>query len=81
MAEAMKNIYNYELLHRLALDIASVYRDFQTDDFLRTTISETWDLLCFFRLLSNCTAGRRKIGIFPCLLLQDIHSMPLRNLR
>lgn len=45
MAEAMKNIYNYELLHRLALHIESVYSDFQTDEFLKSTISETWDEL------------------------------------
>lgn len=35
MGNAIKDRYNYESLRKLALDIKSVYSDFQTDGFCR----------------------------------------------
>lgn len=43
MGNAIKDRYNYESLRKLALDIKSVYSDFQTDVFLQSTIDETWE--------------------------------------
>ena len=43
MGNAIKDRYNYESLRKLALDIKSVYSDFQTDGFLQATIDETWE--------------------------------------
>ena len=42
MADSIKSIYNYELLHKVALDIQSVYSPFCVDDFLKSTMDETW---------------------------------------
>lgn len=42
MADAVKNRYNYESLRALALDIESVYSEFQADEFLHSTMDETW---------------------------------------
>ena len=43
MADLIKNIYNYESLHELALDIQSVYQPFQVDAFLKSIMDETWN--------------------------------------
>ena len=43
MAELLKNLLNYELLHKLALDIQSVYSPFRVDDFIKSIMDETWD--------------------------------------
>ena len=40
--EAIKNYYNHEVLSELALDIQSAYNAFQVDEFLKSTIDETW---------------------------------------
>ena len=45
MPDLLKNILNYELLHRLALDMNSVHGSFQVDNFLKSTMDETWDAL------------------------------------
>ena len=42
MPDLIKNIYNYESLCKLALDIQSVYGAFQVDEFLKSTMDETW---------------------------------------
>lgn len=42
MADLIKNIYNYESLRKLALDIQSAYSAFEVDEFLNSTIDETW---------------------------------------
>lgn len=42
MAEAMKNMYNYETLRKLALDIKSVYSTFQAEEFLQSVMNEKW---------------------------------------
>jgi len=43
MSDLIKNIYNHESLHKLALDIQSVYNPFQVDEFLNSTMNKTWD--------------------------------------
>ena len=43
MPDLLKNMYNRETLHKLALDIQSVYEPFQADDFLKSTMDETWE--------------------------------------
>lgn len=45
MAEAYKNIYNYDSIRKVALNIQSVYPPFQTDAFLEATLDESWEAL------------------------------------
>ncbi len=42
MPDLIKNRYNQESLRELALDIQSVYNEFQTEEFLESTMDETW---------------------------------------
>ena len=42
MADSIKSIYNYELLHKVAVDIKFIYSPFCVDDFLKSTMDETW---------------------------------------
>ncbi|GIO21312.1 hypothetical protein J18TS1_44120 [Oceanobacillus oncorhynchi subsp. incaldanensis] len=45
MAELLKNKYNYESVHELALSIRSVYHSFQIDDFVNDIMDERWNEL------------------------------------
>ena len=45
MADLLKDMYNRESLHKLALELQSVYSPFQVDDFLKGVMDETWDSL------------------------------------
>ena len=45
MPDLIKNIYNRESLGKLALDIKSVYGEFQADEFLNSTLDEAWNNL------------------------------------
>lgn len=45
MTELLKNRYNYQSLHQLALRIKTVYPVFQVDEFITDIIDETWDKL------------------------------------
>jgi 3-methyladenine DNA glycosylase AlkC len=45
MPDPLKNMLNYELLQKLALDIQSVHSPFQADEFIKSTMDETWDTL------------------------------------
>ena len=45
MLDSFKNTYNHDSLHKLALDIQSVYSPFQVDKFIASIIDETWDSL------------------------------------
>lgn len=45
MPELLKNRYNYESLHELALSIRAVYHPFQVDDFVNGIMDETWNEL------------------------------------
>jgi 3-methyladenine DNA glycosylase AlkC len=43
MADLLKNMYNHETLRKFALDIQAVYEPFRVDEFLKSTLDETWD--------------------------------------
>lgn len=43
MPDLLKNMYNWESLKNLAVDIQSVYHPFDVDGFLKSTLDETWD--------------------------------------
>ena len=43
MPDLLKNMYNREYLHKLAQDIYAVYPSFRVDEFLNSTMDETWD--------------------------------------
>jgi 3-methyladenine DNA glycosylase AlkC len=43
MADLLKNMFNNESLREFALAIQSVYSAFRVDEFLKSTIDETWD--------------------------------------
>ena len=45
MPEALKNLINYELLHKIATDIQAVYNPFQVEAFVRSILDESWDSL------------------------------------
>ena len=45
MPELLKNRYNYESLHELALRIRAVYHTFPIDDFVNDIMDETWGTL------------------------------------
>ena len=45
MPEPLKNMYNPTSLKKLALNIQSVYSPFQVDEFLASTLDETWNSL------------------------------------
>ena len=43
MPEAIKNIYNCQFLRKVALDIQEVYAPFEVDEFVKTTVDDSWD--------------------------------------
>ena len=43
MADLLKNMFNHESLHEIAFAIQSVYSSFQVDEFLKSTMDETWN--------------------------------------
>jgi len=43
MPEQLKNMYNHESLSKFALEIQSVFGQFPVDEFLKSTMDETWD--------------------------------------
>ena len=45
MAEPFKNIYNPESIRKFAVNIQSVYSAFQIEDFLKSTLDESWENL------------------------------------
>jgi len=45
MSDLLKDMYNYEYINKLALDIQAVYSQFQVDEFLKSTMDERWDNL------------------------------------
>lgn len=60
MAEAIKNIYNYESLHKLAMDIKSAYSEFQADEFLQSVMDETWEKLEFKNRITQISVNLGK---------------------
>lgn len=45
MAELLKDMYNYDSLSQIARKIESVYLPFQADEFLKSTMDQSWDEL------------------------------------
>jgi len=45
MPDLLKDRYSYEVLHKLASEIQSVYNAFQADEFIKSTAEDTWDAL------------------------------------
>ena len=45
MAEAIKDVYNQDYLRKLAEDIKAVHKSFHVDDFIKSTMDETWESL------------------------------------
>lgn len=43
MAELLKDMYNYESLRELAVDIQSVYQPFRVDEFLELVMDDEWN--------------------------------------
>ena len=43
MPEPLKNLLNHALLRKLALDIQLVHSPFQVDEFIQSTMDETWN--------------------------------------
>ncbi|VHX78331.1 DNA alkylation repair protein [Clostridioides difficile] len=45
MPELLKNMYNRESLYEVAVAIQSVYNSFKVDEFIKSTMDETWNNL------------------------------------
>jgi len=45
MADAIKDVFNRKYLQKLAADIQTAYSPFQADEFVNSTLDETWDAL------------------------------------
>jgi len=45
MPEPIKNSFNQESLHQFAVNIQAAYQSFEVDQFLKSTMDETWDKL------------------------------------
>ena len=45
MADLLKNMYGHDSLYRLAQDIQSVYKPFPVDDFMKSTMDNSWETL------------------------------------
>lgn len=45
MADLLKDRYNYESLYKVAMDIKDVYRMFQVEEFLKSTLDVSWESL------------------------------------
>ena len=43
MPEPLKNLLKYDLLRKIASDIQSVHSPFQVDEFIQSTMDETWN--------------------------------------
>jgi len=45
MADLLKNMYNHDSLHKLALDMKSVYSPFPVDEFMKSVMDKSWNNL------------------------------------
>lgn len=59
MAELLKDAYSIEYLSCLAIDVQSVYRPFKTNEFLKSTLDETWENL---ELKARCRKITTSLG-------------------
>ena len=60
MAEAWKNMLNHDTVSAFAQAIKSVYSSFPADDFVKSTVDETWDDLELMARGRKVTLGMRE---------------------
>ena len=61
MPELLKNMYNRESLYEVAVAIQSVYNSFKVDEFIKSTMDETWNNL---ELKARCRKIRMSLGMY-----------------
>ncbi|WP_131072490.1 DNA alkylation repair protein [Clostridioides difficile] len=61
MPELLKNMYNRESLYEVAVAIQSVYNSFKVDEFIKSTIDETWNNL---ELKARCRKISMSLGMY-----------------
>ncbi|HBG5346805.1 TPA: DNA alkylation repair protein [Clostridioides difficile] len=61
MPELLKNMYNRESLHEVAVAIQSVYNSFKVDEFIKSTMDETWNNL---ELKARCRKISMSLGMY-----------------
>ena len=60
MPEPFKNMFNLKVIRKLAADVHSVYDPFQTDEFVESTVDETWENLELKERVLKVTVNLRK---------------------
>jgi len=60
MADQLKNWFNQDYLNKLAVEIQSVYEPFQIENFVTSTMDETWDSLELKGRVNQITANMQK---------------------
>jgi len=60
MPEPLKNAYNPESVRRIALDFQKAYSSFPVDDFVSSTLDETWEGLELKERIRQITENLRK---------------------
>lgn len=60
MATALKDQYNMRLLQTLAMDISTIYNEFQSDAFIQSTMDETWADLELKARITQISVNLRK---------------------
>ena len=60
MPDLLKNMYNHEFLQKLALDIKAVYKPFETDGFIESTMDKPWDDLELKGRINQITVNLKK---------------------
>lgn len=61
MPELLKNMYNRESLYEVAVAIQSVYDSFKVDEFIKSTMDETWNNL---ELKARCRKISMSLGMY-----------------
>ena len=61
MQELLKNMYNRESLYEVAVAIQSVYNSFKVDEFIKSTMDETWNNL---ELKARCRKISMSLGMY-----------------
>ncbi|PBH96439.1 hypothetical protein BGU70_15230 [Clostridioides difficile] len=61
MPELLKNMYNRESLYEVAVAIQSVYNSFKVDEFIKSTMDETWNNL---ELKARCRKISMSLGMY-----------------
>lgn len=59
--ELLKNMYNRESLYEVAVAIQSVYNSFKVDEFIKSTMDETWNNL---ELKARCRKISMSLGMY-----------------